>query len=367
MPTITPPTITFTRAQPSWDGGKVCYDVVADSDTVHRLFTHNQLFVIEEEQRGTDPISGREVISHEKLERWVQQELGQEFHVGQLTACVRSEEGGRVDYDADGATLAVYGDLVLSDSRQRVYTLVRCVDARQTGATYVSRPVSLRIYPETTPEYRKRVFYDYNQEGDHADESRSKWLAPKGYAQRVARELVQRNAHLTQDNVNVVRNRVTSKDHRLAGFNTFASAIDASWGKALRSEEDVSAAVEFLIDFWDSLVGVLPDLGIKGPVDRQEIRATSLVGNAVTIYGYMAVARALFGLDDPLAALDQLKELDDPEWFAFDAGHWKEIGVVVPRRDRRTGDVNGWRVAMSFQTRKAMAEAMLAKMSLTAP
>ena len=42
--------------------------------------------------------------------------------------------------------------------------------------------------------------------------------------------------HLTHQNVNTVRNRITSKDHRLAGFNTFHMAVDAAWSKVIMTE-----------------------------------------------------------------------------------------------------------------------------------
>lgn len=365
MPMSTPPTAILTGAQRTWDGGRECFDVVITSDDVHDLFDHKHLYVLEDEQRGNDPVTSREVISEDKLERWVQMELSHQFHIGQLTACVRSEIGSTVEFDEDTGTLRLHGDLVLADSRQRVYTLVRCVEGRRNGNGYQARAVSMRIYPETTPEYRKRVFYEYNQEGDHADESRSKWLAPKGFAQDVAKRLVENSPHLTHENVNVVRNRVTSKDPRLAGFNTFASAVEAAWNRVVRNEGDVEDVSAFLIRFWDKLVEVLPDLGVKTLPERREIREQSLVGTAVTIYGYLAVAAAIYKRDGKDASLDLLKDLDDPSWFDVNADHWKENGVVVPRRDRRSGEIKGWRVAMSYQTRSAMADAMLDKMGFS--
>lgn len=359
MPAKVHPTLEFEPFQVSWDGGSECYDVVIDTATLTQKFNAKQLYVIPDEQRGDDPISGKEMLSLDKVERWYQSELAGTFRVGQLTFCSRSETGGKVVVNGD--TLEIYGDLVLADSRQRVYTLVKAEEGKANGNGYQTRFVSARIYPNTTPESRKATFYDYNQEGSKADESRSKYLAPRGYTQRVARNLVERNTNLTHENVNTVRNRVTSKDHRLAGFNTFAQAVEASWARKLESPEHVEQVSDYLVSFWDRLVEVLPELGIVSVVKRVELRKSSLVGHAVTIYGYLAVARALH---DNGESLDRLKELNDPNWFGFDAAHWKEEGIVVPSRDRKTGEVTGYRVAMSFQTRSAMTRAMLAKMGL---
>lgn len=360
MAAIEQPTIAFEPAQVTWDGGEKCYDVVVDSATIAKLYNSKALYVIEDEQRGNDPTSGKEVVSEEKIERWVQQELAGKFHVGQLTFCSRAETGGKVVLT--GSQIFIYGDLVLSDSRQRVYTLVKCENGKQNGNGYQSRNVSVRIYPNTTPDSRRSLFYDYNQEGTKADESRSKWLSPKGYPQRVARALVEGNKHLTHANVNTVRNRVTSKDHRLAGFNTFTQAVEAAWDRVLMTEADVDKVSKYLIEFWDRLVEVRPELGIKSLPERIKVRNESLVGNAVTIYGYMAIARALYGDGVSKPNLAVLSKLSDRAWFDTNAQHWKDSGVVVPTRDRSTGKVTGHRVAMSFQTRAAMTEAMLRRM-----
>jgi hypothetical protein len=359
MAAIAQPTIAFTPAQTSSDGGAQCYDVVLDTGTLAALYHSKKLYVIEDEQRGDDPVSGKEMLSEDKIERWTQQELAGQFRVGQLTFCSRAETGGKIEFD--GSTATVFGDLVLADSRQRVYTLIKCEEGKAKGNGYVSRDVSARIYPETTPDSRRSLFYDYNQEGSKADESRSKLLAPKGSAQRVARHLVENNAHLTHGNVNTVRNRITSKDHRLAGFNTFAMAVEAAWDRVLMTDDDVNKIGNYLVGFWDRLVEVLSDLDIKTVPERGQIRKDSLVGNAVTIYGYLAVARALYGENGEGVDLSVLDQLKDPAWFDINADHWKQVGVVVPSRDR-DGDVTGYRVAMSFQTRAAMTAAMLEKM-----
>lgn len=366
MPVIQTPTVAFTNVQKTWDAGKVCYDVVGDSAMIAQLYQGRRLYVIESEQRGTDTVTGKEVLSQDKLDRWTQQELMGEFHAGQLTWAVRSDTGGSVDFDEATGRLDIFGDLVLPDSRQRTYVFVRCEEGKESGNGYESRPVSIRIYPETDADTRKVIFYDYNQEGDHADESRSKWLAPKGFSQKVARQLVAGNAALTHQNVNTVRNRVTSKDHRLAGFNTFAQAVDAAWGKVLTTEKEVEEVAKYLDEFWTQLVSNLPDLGIVSLNRRKQVREKSLVGNALAIYGYMAVAKELWdkrGADGkvdfaPLAALAA-----DDEWFSTDAPHWRANGVMVPQRDRATGKIRGHRISNSFQTRKAMADAMLDRMS----
>jgi hypothetical protein len=365
MPVIQTPTVAFTQVQKTWDAGKVCYDVVGDSAMIANLYQSRKLYVIEAEQRGTDTVSGKEVLSQDKLDRWTQQELMGEFHAGQLTWAVRTDTGGVIAYDEPSGRLDIYGDLVLPDSRQRTYVFVRCEEGKESGNGYQTRPVSIRIYPETDPEARKVIFYDYNQEGDAADESRSKWLAPKGFSQKVARNLVAGNTALTHQNVNTVRNRVTSKDHRLAGFNTFAVAVDQAWGKVLTTEKEVEEVSKYLDEFWTQLVSNLPDLGIVSLNRRKQVREKSLVGNSLAIYGYMAVAKALWDKRDDQGKVDfaPLSALaSDDEWFSTDAAHWKTIGVMVPKRDRETGKVKGHRISNSFQTRKAMADAMLDRM-----
>jgi hypothetical protein len=81
----------------------------------------------------------------------------------------------------------------------------------------------VRIW-RVSEEFENKIFYATNMEHDKPDATRSKWLSQKNVGQQIARDVVRGSLHLGEGNVETVTNTVSSKNHRLAAFNTFASA-----------------------------------------------------------------------------------------------------------------------------------------------
>jgi hypothetical protein len=361
------PTETFETSQETWDGGRRAFDVVFEAERIATALEQHRLYVIPEEQRGDDPVTGREVLNDSKVKRWEQMELSGQLHLGQLTVALHKENAATFDHEAQSGQLDIYGPMTIVDGRQRSYTLRRALEKHlQTGVAYdPKRKVSVRIYVDLDAGQRRELFNQMNggRGGDHATSTRVNWLAPSGAAS-IARSLVARNAHLGEANVNVVLDKVTRKDPRLAGFNTFVEAIRQAFGDS----ENLTAAEQteisdYLNKFWTKLVEVLPVLGQRELAERNRLRDKSLLGNALAIYGFMEVAKRLRDERPAKPPLERLEVLGrDRAWFDKDRQHWRDLGVMVAVIDPKTMKITGHKPRNNFQVRRAFANAMAARM-----
>ncbi len=355
------------KALETEDAGHRCFDAVFTAKTLRGLREHHLAYVIDSEQRGEDPVTNDEVLNKRKMEDWQEMELESELHVGQITFCTHSESGTTYEWDTDKGTLRVYGSSVIPDGRQRFYTVTDAEQKFEDGLTETydpDRKVSVRIYVDLDSDERRELFNQMNggRGGDHADQGRVEWLSPRGSAV-IAKRLVSASPHLGTENVNVVKNKITKKDHRLAGFNTFVNAVGNAWNKPLPTKEEKKIG-DFLIDYWSKLVEVLPQLEVLPLGDRLKVREETLIGNPLSIYGFMAVARRIYDMDPENPPIERLEEID-PEWFDIEESHWKDIGVLAPSLGVDANGkpkVKGYKVRNAFQTRKAFADFLVNRM-----
>lgn len=354
-------------------------DCLVPKRTLAEGLTTGVIQIKDDEQRGIDPVSGKEVLNTRKMKEWLEKESDPNGRVffGQLVYAINMEAGASVEVDGD--TLYVWhGPVLMADGRQRSYTIRDAYDMWKSGGLPNWDPdelISVRVYLNANSETRKEIFAWLNggRGGDHANESTSEWMAPESPYQEAAKALVERSPHLTLNNVNHRSNKAGRNDPRLTGFHTIVRAVEAgwkgAWGKGrMPDAQEWKDWVTYLVDFWDALVDARPELGLQSLPDRQKAREEFITSHPLFIYGAMAVARQLWELDPanpPLERLEALADMDDT--FAMNDGDdpnpvWVDAGILVPRRDRHTGAIKGWSVRTAFQTRKAMAEVMVEEM-----
>ncbi len=373
---------TFGGTHETQDGSKRAFDVVMTAREIADALIEHRVYVIPEEQRGDDPVTLKELLNEKKVENWVQMELGGRLHMGQITLALHMENGASFHWYPKDGTLEVVGPMTVVDGRQRSYTVRRAVQAKdERGAWYDDdRKVSVRVYVDLDSSERRELFNQMNggRGGDHASQTRVHWLAPSGPAW-IAKQLVSRNPNLGERNVNVVVDKITRKDPRLAGFNSFVEAIGQAFGdEATLSDQEQQQVADFLNDFWTKLVEVIPDLGVLELAKRNQVRERSLVGNPLAIYGFMRISKRLWDVDRQDPPLERLEALGkDLEWFDRDGQMWRDLGVMVPVIDRATmavkkekvrladgteKEVEVYRPRNAYQTRRAFADAMVRKM-----
>jgi hypothetical protein len=268
------------------------------------------------------------------------------------------------DDEQHGTLILRDGSAYLPDSVHRHRAIKMAVDSIAQGSSFdPNRRFSVRIW-RVSEEFENKIFYAMNMEHDKADATRSKWLSQKNVGQQIAIDAVRRSLQLGEGNVETVTNTLSIKNHRLAAFNTFAS--EDAWSDI--SPEGGAEAATWFIKFWDKLVGVLPELGRLPLAARQKSRKASLVGWAISIQGYIRLARWFYDGKLDLDLLQRLAEAHiEPNgkkfnFFAWDNPAFQRAGIIVPAVTKK-GETR-LTARNSHQTRRAMANLMAEKLGV---
>jgi hypothetical protein len=310
-----------------------------------------------ERQRGLHPVTGKPMLDEKRVDQIAQDLLDGKAVIGQITLNYRADDP-RTKFVLGDEELEVEGIGYVVDGFHRTKAIIKAADAAVSPLD-PSTPVSIRVYSRPGA-IEEPMFNGYN-DGKVADPSRRHWLFQRDLATKLARGLVEKSPHLGKANVDVVTDRLSAKNPRLAAFNTFAKAFEVNWGgKDAPTADEAEAVEEFLVRFWDKLVTVLPDLRPMDTGGRQRVREESMVGSAIAIHGYVALGKVLY---DAGGSLEPLEQLNDPAWFAKTNPEWTKRGILVPALSRAGEERLTMRNAI--QTRVAMKEALLAKLGLT--
>lgn len=348
--------------RPLTDMGHTVWDAIVTAEQLYELHSTGKLAIDPERQRGKDSVTGAEIIKKAKVDQWTEDLLESKWVCGQLSWNLRTEDCEVAVNDGD---LAFEGQATIPDSGHRHRAIFRAVESLERGSSFdPSHPFSLRIW-NVSKDLEGEIFYKMNQESDKADATRSKWLAQRTPAQRLARQVVRMSQHLTDRNVEAVRNSLSKKNPRLCAFNTISLGFEFAWDDVTESQVDDRCA--WFLTYWDALVDVLPELRRLSLPERQKARET-LVGSAVTIQGYIRVGRVVSDQEINFDLLSRLNEKhvepDGSKWdfFAIDNPLWQRIGVVSPSVTK-SGETT-LRTRNSHQTRRAMEAALLSHLDL---
>lgn len=325
--------------------------------------------VKDDEQRGFDPVSGREILNEAKMKRWADFEHEGRLFIGQLNYALHTELGTTFELTDGGKRVKVTGQVLITDGRQRTYTIRHAVDdAEKYGIDGydLDAPVEVTLWVDADSDMRKEIYAQLNggRGGDHASKSSVEWMAPEGPLQEAARHLVERSNHLGQQNVNVKKDAVTRNDRRIAGFHTFVKALENAWGKRRSpTPAELDVLKGYLVRFYGKLAEVRPEMGAVDLGTRQKAREELITSNPLFLYGAMQVALDLyFSSEDRSPDLSVLEALAGPKgdvFLSLKNDEWRDVGVMQPQFNRKTQQISGYRVTNSLQTRRAMAQMML--------
>jgi DNA-sulfur modification-associated len=358
------------NAAETFDGGRICYDVVSTAAEIHRAFKQGFLQIDDERQRGKNTVTGNRIRDEKKIDQWAEKLVADTGYLGQLTWNIRKETEGdpELEYDAESRMLTINAlSAFLPDSYHRTNAVVKAVDSIARGSSFdKNRKISVRIYNAPAHE-ENDIFYAYNQEGKPADQGRSKWLRPHDAA-IIARRFVAESPHLGDENVDTFQDRLSKKSYRLASFGTIAKAIETGW--AAENADDpaaVDAAVAYLVSFWDKLVEVRPELGKLPLAARQQIRETMLVDGALSLTSLLKLAYRMYKNDVHISVLERLgeKTTDQIDFFSRQNPTWKTLSILVPEQGK--GGKTVFTVRNIRQTREAMYKEICVFLGLERP
>jgi DndB-like DNA-sulfur modification-associated protein len=348
------------------DGPYECYDAVVTARDISQLYKTGFLKIDDDRQRGIDSVTGLRIMDDEKVDRWAEQLLKGEAYLGQLSWNFRKDET-ILEYDETTKSLKIgAGAATIPDSGHRHKAILKAAESVQKGSSFsLERRVSVRIYNVPASE-ENRIFYAMNQEGKKADPTRSKWLHRIG-ATKIAGALTEQCPSL-RDNVDTIRDRLSKKNPRLCAFNTLSGAFEAYWSDCdAENEQALQADVDYVVQYWNKLAEVRPELSKLDIARRKKVRETLLVDSALAISAYVAIARKIRERGLSLTVLEKLAEpsriaLPDGEGtrefdlFSRENPMWERLGILVPST-KRTGQ-KVFTLRNARQTRDAMLKAL---------
>lgn len=382
MPTYT--STTFDNVLVSSDGGQEVVELAITGAEIYELYRSGKLEIGNVRPDHDIKVSKRGDESYAKtpkrLDQWAEELNHNRAIVGNLSWNIDPDDC-KWDLDRDRNTLTVRsGTITTPDSATRHRALVKAMES--TPRTFDPETLfSVRCWfvPDesddpavlTWPE----VFNSYNQRGKPVDSTVSKWTYQGDAVERLTHKFVLGSDHLGLDNIETKGNRVSVNSPKLAAYNTFVIAVTDTWTTDLDTTEDEDREAAWLIEFWDRLAKVRPELSNLGLSRRRQARNTSLAGAAVMIPAYLAIADRIRVEGHDLSLLDELDDtvtLQTPglrhatgveiDWLDFDNPEWQDRGVVFSSITK-AGEKR-LKVRNSMASRRATQGALLAKVGL---
>jgi hypothetical protein len=181
-----------------------------------------------------------------------------------------------------------------------------------------------------------------------------------------------------KDNVDTIRDRLSKRNNRLCAFNTLSVAFETYWADCNPEEEETfKASVDYVIQFWNKLATVRPELARLDIARRKRVRETLLVDSALAISAYVAIARKMQDQQIDLARLERLgkpvnvtvksaagEEQREIDLFSRDNPVWEQIGILVP--STKKGGQKAFTLRNARQTREAMLKTLEKVLTLNA-
>lgn len=358
------------------DGPYECYDAVMTAHDISQLFKTGFLKLDDDRQRGIDSVTGKRIMDDEKVERWAEQLLKGEAYLGQLSWNFRKDET-TLEYNEEKRSLRIgAGAATIPDSGHRHMALLKAAESVGRGSSFnPERKVSVRIYNVPASE-ENRIFYAMNQEGKKSDPTRSKWLHRLG-ATKIAGAVAEQCPSL-KDNVDTIRDRLSKRNPRLCAFNTLSVAFETYWGDCNpEEEEEFKASVEYVVQFWNRLASVRPELAKLDITRRRRVREALLVDSALAISAYVAIARKMHDQQIDLSRLERIgepisvtvktaggEEQRELDLFSRENPVWEQTGILVP--STKKGGQKAFTLRNARQTREAMLKTLEKVLTLNA-
>lgn len=184
-------------------------------------------------------------------------------------------------------------------------------------------------------------------------------------------------AESLKGNVNRVTDQLAAANPQLVTLSTLREMMSEVVGSESLTEEEVERTAALLARFWEMLAEVRPELRKLEAKERRESRRQSMVGQAVTMYGYAELMRRFLedveGSDEDTAVgawKKHLKKLRagnkykhrspsfSGDFFSRENPLWEELGVL---QKTKSGKLT---VSNTRQTRDQMAGALVSRLKL---
>lgn len=222
---------------------------------------------------------------------------------------------------------------------------VRETGSAQMGTYNPTRAYGLVIYTDDYDGEAHR-FFVYNFKGWRVPTSTAHYIESKtgspNLHSRLARELMEQSSELGMANVELLGNQLSRNSAKMITFGTLVEALRTGFPDLTDNEYD--NVKTFMLDFLAGLGTARPgEIGLLSVSQRQRVRNTSVVDQAVMWHAYIRLAarlmedganwgKALLVFKEPYAVRDD--EGTPPKWsgdlFSRDNPVWAQCGVIAP-------------------------------------
>jgi len=355
------------------DAGGLHYETIMTGGQIMKMIEDN-LLRLEGNIRPDWRTNKMSAKTKRKVSNWSHNLLEGNGVIGNLSIRIDPDQG-KTDFDIEEDNLLLYTGYfdTAVDSQSRITAIQMAADNISTmnpnAIHLLDRRFAVRIWV-ADERTASRVGRSFNTDGDKVNESAAKSAYSDEFTtDDLANRLVHGSPHLTFNNVEVLKNSVSASSAKLFAFNTLSKALEDHWADIPYTSAARDAQVEFLVEFWDKLVEIRPEFGRISIDDRKKLRGSSVAASALSIHGVVAIAAELWRTE--AKDLDVLERLAEPasagngsavDYFAYKNPDWQSMGVLVSSVTA-SGEAR-LTIRSSFQTRKAVADALVAKVGL---
>lgn len=270
-------------------------------------------------QRGTKlNAKGKEIpiASAKKIREIYQAALREELHGGTIVLNYLKEhdnDGEPLKYDMENHTLSGKFSLLILDGQHRIKACERWLKEfrKKKNQGMISDPYEYE-FPVTienlSEEDMKKCFAEYALMQKKISKTRAEFLNVGDFTNHVIRYINQHSE--IKGRIECTTTSIRGKNPNVVTFSTLSQAIKYN-NFNIRTKEEAQELGRYLSDFIDILVNVFPQhLGNVDPKERNELKQEWLVGEALTFYGYMRIAKDLYSEYNTKKFKEKIKLLD---------------------------------------------------------
>lgn len=285
-----------------------------------------------------------------------------------------------INQEVDGEPLYLYsGRIYLPDGHHRHQAVLKAFKTwNEAQNEYPSfdpeRQFTVDIYFMSRRD-EAEYFFQKNYLPQLVERSKSFDLTEQDSLAVLAKRLIDEAPSL-QRNVNRVTDRLVSSNPQLVTLSTLREMVKLAVGTDDLTEDEIEAKAALLATFWQALAGVRDELNPKDVAERRELRNNSMVGQAVSMFGYGELMKRYLAeaeAGDPEAVADRwrtelLPKLAATETYThgdwsgdlFDRKNplWRERGVIQLTKS------GGETISNTRQTREQMGQVLVERLGL---
>lgn len=292
------------------------YDTSLSAGKIAEMFQEGIIIYEGSVQRGTKMDSkGREkdIVSTKKIKEIYKSMITGELHGGVITLNYLKEYDNPLEYDSESKTLTGEHPLLILDGQHRIKACHRWWKEFNKGKNKDILPDPYNYeFPITienlSEEDMKKCFAEYALMQKKISKTRAEFLNVGDLVNQVVRYINQESE--LRGRVECTTTTIRGKNPNVVTFSTLSQAIKYNFSP--RTKDEANDLAKYLTEFIDALVNTFPDeLGENKPELKEELRQKSLVSEALSWFGYMRIAKDLYGSNGKKKLKDYLKLLNN--------------------------------------------------------